>query len=473
MGNVLSEFGNIVAPVVQDISGKADKVVGATSGNLAGLDANGDLTDSEYSAEKLIQSNPNLLDNPFFTVNQRNIASYPSWGLGADRWWSNNWTTVTAHGLVMDGTNDTRFASQIMRLLTDGTYTVSVQDYVSGEISYAIYEVSNGEIRATDITHLKSWGGADMVLDTDTTKMWFRVYVLSGNTKTICRAKLERGSICTISLDTPRPYTEELARCQTNSADPNDTYANKGILISSDINNKNGAKNILNIDNAAGYQSDVVLAKTSSESGIRITNSTSGQFEQFRILVNVDKNTNYIFSSDVTVTSGEGAMEIWDYSISTNIAYMPIYSESGKYNILFNSGNNDKIYAICYCTRETAGVGDVTYESMMLRLASDADPTYAPYAMTNRELTDTCMHRVVLHNITYNSEGYIDITSADLGLPANVGFFIVSVCGVAGHWDDVLVWGRVAGITTWRIGLSDGANKTRDIDIFYLCNVIS
>ena len=32
-----------------DISGKADKVSGATSGNLAGLDSNGNLTDSGYA----------------------------------------------------------------------------------------------------------------------------------------------------------------------------------------------------------------------------------------------------------------------------------------------------------------------------------------------------------------------------------------------------------------------------------------
>ena len=46
MGKVLSEFGNIVAPPIQDIGDKADKVSGAIAGHLAELDANGNLTDS-------------------------------------------------------------------------------------------------------------------------------------------------------------------------------------------------------------------------------------------------------------------------------------------------------------------------------------------------------------------------------------------------------------------------------------------
>ena len=47
MVKVLSEFGNIIAPpTIQDIGDKADKVNGAIAGHLAGLDANGNLTDS-------------------------------------------------------------------------------------------------------------------------------------------------------------------------------------------------------------------------------------------------------------------------------------------------------------------------------------------------------------------------------------------------------------------------------------------
>ena len=47
----------------QDISGKADKVASATSGNFAGLDANGNLTDSghkhsDYKTQQTAVSSP-------------------------------------------------------------------------------------------------------------------------------------------------------------------------------------------------------------------------------------------------------------------------------------------------------------------------------------------------------------------------------------------------------------------------------
>lgn len=44
-----------------DISGKADKVSGATSGNLAGLDSNGNLTDSGVSASSVATVSSNAL----------------------------------------------------------------------------------------------------------------------------------------------------------------------------------------------------------------------------------------------------------------------------------------------------------------------------------------------------------------------------------------------------------------------------
>ena len=47
MSNVLSEFGTIVG--ISDSPTKADKVIGAINGHLAGLDNNGNLTDSGLS----------------------------------------------------------------------------------------------------------------------------------------------------------------------------------------------------------------------------------------------------------------------------------------------------------------------------------------------------------------------------------------------------------------------------------------
>lgn len=43
-------------PIIPVITGKADKVSGATSGNLAGLDANGNLTDSNVATNQVVVS---------------------------------------------------------------------------------------------------------------------------------------------------------------------------------------------------------------------------------------------------------------------------------------------------------------------------------------------------------------------------------------------------------------------------------
>lgn len=63
--NISAEEGNqlqmkadglyVPAPAAVDLSGKADKVSGATAGNLAGLDANGNLTDSGKKASDFVE----------------------------------------------------------------------------------------------------------------------------------------------------------------------------------------------------------------------------------------------------------------------------------------------------------------------------------------------------------------------------------------------------------------------------------
>lgn len=66
-GNIIEEYGakhaptditgniNIVDNGTQDLDAKADKVAGATNGNLAGLDASGNLTDSGIPASNVMQ----------------------------------------------------------------------------------------------------------------------------------------------------------------------------------------------------------------------------------------------------------------------------------------------------------------------------------------------------------------------------------------------------------------------------------
>ena len=68
-----------------DISGKADKVGGATSGHLAGLDASGDLTDSGIASTAVVRSvcnvSPNTSGN--VTLSASNVSAIPTSQKGA------------------------------------------------------------------------------------------------------------------------------------------------------------------------------------------------------------------------------------------------------------------------------------------------------------------------------------------------------------------------------------------------------
>ena len=79
----IAEVAQDAADLV-DISGKADKVSGATSGHLAGLDASGDLTDSGIAATGVVQTINNLIPvDGNVTINATSIGAIPTSQKGA------------------------------------------------------------------------------------------------------------------------------------------------------------------------------------------------------------------------------------------------------------------------------------------------------------------------------------------------------------------------------------------------------
>ena len=64
----------------QDISGKADKVSGATNGNFAGLDANGNLTDSGSKASDFVDADDfNATEMPMAATDDTTVADVINW----------------------------------------------------------------------------------------------------------------------------------------------------------------------------------------------------------------------------------------------------------------------------------------------------------------------------------------------------------------------------------------------------------
>lgn len=142
-------------------------------------------------------SNENLLDNPWFTVNQRGYANYivgagetttttkyydpenyPNGGYSADRWkLISGSAVITENGIQLNGT---------------------------------LRQIRENAVGAQTVASVKTYSGTATATYDDTTK-YFDV-VSSGGV--ILAAKLELGSVSTLAQDVAPNYAAELAKCQ-------------------------------------------------------------------------------------------------------------------------------------------------------------------------------------------------------------------------------------------------------------------
>lgn len=151
-----------------------------------------------------------------------------------------------------------------------------------------------------------------------------------------------------------------------------------------------GAHNWLNLDASLfrgkeGADTTYTLLPT----GIEIANTISGTFRVCSFwLKNLKQNTDYILSSDVTKISGMGRMFVRDSDSGTILCDTQNISTSKNVSLSFNTGTYTNLYIPFYSATDTAAIGDVKYENLLLRLADDTSTEYQPYAKTNRELTE-------------------------------------------------------------------------------------
>ena len=168
-------------------------------------------------------SNPNLLDNPWFTVNQRGVSSW-SQKYGVDRWVANLGSTSTNQTMeVVDGLKITSNVASggIAQLLEqsmldrDATYTFSVM-------------LPNGRVYSNNLQFLDDWdsrtlydeeGNAlpDFVCafrynQNDLVSVAF-VTLPSSGMITIKAVKLEYGEHSTLANDHAPDYATELLKC--------------------------------------------------------------------------------------------------------------------------------------------------------------------------------------------------------------------------------------------------------------------
>lgn len=172
-------------------------------------------------------SNPNLLDNPWFTVNQRGQSSYTANGYTVDRWTksTNGTLTVQSDGSVSLSVPSSQAVQFIQRIdpsfsekLDGKTVTLSAL-FTDGTIKSGTFTYSHDEdVNLTVFTYLNfNFDFRNNLTQGDTGHI-IRVMRLDSitvaNTINIRAVKLELGSISTLAMDTAPNYAEELLKCQ-------------------------------------------------------------------------------------------------------------------------------------------------------------------------------------------------------------------------------------------------------------------
>lgn len=172
-------------------------------------------------------SHENLLDNPWFTVNQRGFTSSSTLGYPADRWnyvYNPDGCTITRNGnlLEIDNTQSGATNSYLFQL-TDNKELV-------GKTVIGSVMLSDGTIlKGTVVVPALDDGNTPNIFVDSTRK--FRVYVQHTTTGSrgliafafefnancsisIKATKLELGTVSTLAMDTAPNYQQELAKCQ-------------------------------------------------------------------------------------------------------------------------------------------------------------------------------------------------------------------------------------------------------------------
>ena len=175
-----------------------------------------------YANNGFGRTNPNLLDNPFFTVHQIGTSGHTGVGYGVDRWKirSGAGCTVTPrtnYGITVSYTTSfdiTQCLWVMPAVLANKTYTLSV--LANGELLSAsgIITTANqyyfGVQSSTNnyrcrIGSSSAIGSGNLYINIEPTN--------SSGTLNIDAVKLELGTVSTLANDVPPDYGTELAKC--------------------------------------------------------------------------------------------------------------------------------------------------------------------------------------------------------------------------------------------------------------------
>lgn len=403
------------------------------------------ISDIEDTIEELTQnySNPNLLDNAWFTVNQRGQTSYNGKIYMFDRWNSaetNGTYTLTDNGVSVTSTSGSyfsihqRLSDEVIKAIENKTVTLSmIIDNVLYTKTFTLPSKS------------ESWDSPDIVFngvhsDISGTTTWkeFRMYGNNGQSFTIKAIKLELGPVSTLTNDVAPNYAEELIKCQTSTADATDTYANKKLdLIYNDEFLK--GKNLYDIPYDVFH------------SGIDITRKKDGTF-----IFKGASNATYI--GEVT---GEG--ESWDItkgllidvSKMSNIIISTTNDFFNRFIVTRYNANKVSLGWEGVARRSPVNVANCHYITVRVGSWNDfpAEPIvsgiqveegsivtdFTPYVMSNAELTKEIGsgNEPTVSQITFTSGSSTDATNCTI---VDYGSYcIVNVSAYTGSRDAIML----------------------------------
>ena len=205
-------------------SGIVDDVPTEDSENL--VKSGGVFSELATKANLTQISNPNLLDNPWFTINQRGSTSYTlaQSNYGFDRWYANagGESISKSDGIIsLDGSSTNQYSGICQRIERDRlevgkTYTLSVL-FSDGEIEYKTFTLaSSGSGFLGEWNHAPKFNATIISSSSDT--LWailpFDALTNLDATASFKAIKLEKGSVSTLAMDTAPNYATELLKCQ-------------------------------------------------------------------------------------------------------------------------------------------------------------------------------------------------------------------------------------------------------------------
>ena len=184
-------------------------------------------------------SNPNLLDNPFFTVNQRGTTSATSTNFKIDRWKGSYGGGTDDRGVITYNSDcsitmqPNTVEGRVNRLLLSQKFTDEFYNALIGKTITFSYMLADGTIQSRTVNNVgtSSYDTNTYVVDSNTScflrldmrssekMLEFHALTptssISGTPSVTLKAmKIEIGSASTLDMDIAPDYTTELLKCQ-------------------------------------------------------------------------------------------------------------------------------------------------------------------------------------------------------------------------------------------------------------------